>query len=384
MANNAAPKAAPDRQPRPKSHWQRFVYWTLLAALPAAGLLAMWSYGRDIGSGRFAVIGVFMCGTALLLGGLVGFLFGIPRTLGADSGGAEGVAASGAGAGSSKMRPQFGPNTNLEQISDWLTKVLVGATLVEMGNIGPALRGIGDFVKADLVGHVVDGTVRLGQFDGVVTLVVAAILYFSSAGFLGAYLWTRLEFGGLLAQSDRETLERLDIEVPELRRQLSEGEVLSRALASVVADTGVERTADMEALRVAMPAEVFTALEALRQRPANWKADDVAELFAGLARNPSQARALTATAERFEGPSHLVQVRLTSTDAKALEGEVQFLLHSTFPVRIYTKRVHDGACEFSFLADGAFTVGAVCDGGESILLVDLEKIPGVAPEFASG
>ena len=41
-------------------------------------------------------------------------------------------------------RRSFLPNTNLEQISDWLTKTIVGVGLVQFREIGAALYGIGE------------------------------------------------------------------------------------------------------------------------------------------------------------------------------------------------------------------------------------------------
>jgi hypothetical protein len=45
------------------------------------------------------------------------------------------------GAGSEPVA--FRGNTNLEQISDWLTKILVGVGLTQLGRVGGALDAIG-------------------------------------------------------------------------------------------------------------------------------------------------------------------------------------------------------------------------------------------------
>ncbi|HEV2782081.1 MAG TPA: hypothetical protein VGX25_22040 [Actinophytocola sp.] len=64
---------------------------------------------------------------AMVSGGLLGFLFGIPRSLQANRDPAD-----------TDSEP-VSPNTNLEQISDWLTKILVGVGLVQLGTIGSAV-----------------------------------------------------------------------------------------------------------------------------------------------------------------------------------------------------------------------------------------------------
>ena len=83
-------------------------------------------------------------------GGFVGFLFGIPRVLQDGQSGSAGPhpgvrpeaptnlrLPSGASASSPSAGSGFriNVNTNLEQISDWLTKIIVGLGLVELRNM---------------------------------------------------------------------------------------------------------------------------------------------------------------------------------------------------------------------------------------------------------
>lgn len=71
-------------------------------------------------------------------------------------------------------------NTNLEQISDWLTKIIVGVTLVELG---PAVQRLD--TAADVIASAFGGAPSKSY-------AFALMLYFSITGFLGAYLLTRL------------------------------------------------------------------------------------------------------------------------------------------------------------------------------------------------
>lgn len=71
---------------------------------------------------RVIGVGLFLMGAGVSIGSMLGFLFGVPRSnvhLGPD-----GQAETG-------DEPAYVPNTNLETISDWLTKVVVGVGLVE-------------------------------------------------------------------------------------------------------------------------------------------------------------------------------------------------------------------------------------------------------------
>lgn len=109
---------------------------------------------------------------ALIIGILVGFVFGIPRALQQSRQGKE---ENGASPGSS-----YAPNTNLEQISDWLTKILVGVGLIELGSIGTGLTRLVDTIGPALA-DASTGTV----------LAAAEIAFFGPSGFLVGYILTR-------------------------------------------------------------------------------------------------------------------------------------------------------------------------------------------------
>jgi len=115
--------------------------------------------------GAYAVANL-IASASFLAGGLVGFLFGIPRAV-------QGSApASGA--------LQYQANTNLEQVSDWLTKIIVGVGLTQIGRIIPGLTRLADSMKAPLGGQASSAAFGL-------TLTISNILL----GFFFFYLWSR-------------------------------------------------------------------------------------------------------------------------------------------------------------------------------------------------
>jgi len=80
-------------------------------------------------------LAALVAGGAFGVGGLVGFLFGIPRSL--------------AGIKTEDDKSQSGAyraNTNLEEISDWLTKILVGVGLVQFATFAQHFRELVDFM----------------------------------------------------------------------------------------------------------------------------------------------------------------------------------------------------------------------------------------------
>lgn len=109
-----------------------------------------------------------------LVGGLLGFIFGIPKT-------ATPTTSTTTEAGTKTTVVEYQGNTNLEQISDWLAKILVGAGLVEIKSIGPALSTLG----------AVFGTHGcLGTCGWIAAPVI--VIGFAVSGFLLTYLWARI------------------------------------------------------------------------------------------------------------------------------------------------------------------------------------------------
>ncbi|MER7705337.1 hypothetical protein ABTX81_20900 [Kitasatospora sp. NPDC097605] len=159
---------------------QRAAAGTLLGA----GLvgLVLFSLGRPhpwqaLGGGL-----VVAC-AATLVGGALGFLFGVPRVRGgAGAGGAEGGEAHGS----------YAPNTNLEQVSDWLTKVLLGVGLTQLGSLGERLDRLGGTLAP-----------ALGGGEGTAPFAAALVLYFLLLGFLAGWLLTRLALPRVLSDADR-------------------------------------------------------------------------------------------------------------------------------------------------------------------------------------
>ena len=116
--------------------------------------------------------------TSLAIAGGVGFIFGVPRLR----------AASGGGATTSV----FVPNTNLEQISDWLTKIVVGVGLVEAKNGAQAFDEMTNQAALWL----------FNMRHGSPTLIGATVLGSVVFGFLFAYLYTQLIITRLIVATD--------------------------------------------------------------------------------------------------------------------------------------------------------------------------------------
>jgi hypothetical protein len=115
--------------------------------------------------GAFATA-IIIGSCAFLAGGLVGFLFGILRA--APNSGKT------AGAG------RYQANSNLVEVSDWLTKIILGVGLVQIGRVVPALTRLSASLRVPLGGQPSSSAFGIA-------LVLANILL----GFLFFYLWAR-------------------------------------------------------------------------------------------------------------------------------------------------------------------------------------------------
>ncbi|MDP9839496.1 hypothetical protein J2T09_004272 [Neorhizobium huautlense] len=76
-------------------------------------------------------VGISTAAAATAVGGMLGFLFGIPRVLQK----APETPKAGEPQLSSKAEQLFATNTSLEDISDWLTKIIIGIGLVQFDTI---------------------------------------------------------------------------------------------------------------------------------------------------------------------------------------------------------------------------------------------------------
>jgi hypothetical protein len=177
--------------------------------LPSGSLLIgilVWQVIRAVG-------GVLLIGLgAGLAGAMLGFIFGIPRPLSAPEAppALAGGAAPPPGVDPHQAREAWKLSTNLTDISDWLTKAIVGVGLVEAKNAVSQLVVI-SVAAADWL---------FSKRHGSPALITATIVGSGVFGFLFAYLYTELIVSRLIAAVAgvlgatpvaRQTLRRLPL-----------------------------------------------------------------------------------------------------------------------------------------------------------------------------
>ena len=124
--------------------------------------------------------GILIAGFSFISGVLTGYLFGLHPTRSSQKSGDQPATPA--------------PQTNLVEIADWLTKIILGAGLVQLTRLpGP----IWAFAKTMALGVVLEGD----KVDGAPVvaeapnpaMALAIMGFFSTCGLLYGYLWTRYE-----------------------------------------------------------------------------------------------------------------------------------------------------------------------------------------------
>jgi len=205
----------------------------LVAGSLAAVFVAAGTEGGTAGDGlRWAL---YMVSVAWV-GAILGLIFAIPRAR------PDYIA---------EPSERYLANSNLEQISDWLTKLLVGAGLVELTNVPGGLRSLGDYLGEGM------GVPNSSAF------AVSAVVYGTGLGFAAGYLWTRLRLRLLLETSDRNAAEA-SRKRDEIVRHLSE---------AASAPGGLDEKPSSLRLAAESALTIVTSSEESRRRPVLWVDD---------------------------------------------------------------------------------------------------------------
>lgn len=195
-------KGPPDEVANSNPFVRRGAQWAHLALRLslAIGILSVLIYAATQGKGFFptASLGLLLLCASFLVGGTLGFLFGIPKKLqqpaapAPDKPSADGGAEEedgGAQQQKTNARAAYESNTSLEQISDWLTKILVGLTLTQWTDIRTGFR--------DMVGYIAPAFGENQEVFAGGVMIVGAL-----CGFFYGYLPTRLFLWLALTESD--------------------------------------------------------------------------------------------------------------------------------------------------------------------------------------
>jgi len=376
---NSTRNDTPNRTSKERQRYQSERALKALTLAIGAGCLGILVYSINSTGIRNALVffgtGLMVAGASLLIGGLLGFLFGIPRTL-QNANPSPRKESSGGNTASSDQNPansepnqlrsapspaetDYQANTNLEQISDWLTKILVGVGLTQVRQISSKMYEVAGAVAG-----------ALGSPGGNRTFALSLMLYYLIIGFLFSYLWTRLYLAAAFREADSqdakldEILDKVDIVKAKTDiAQASAGLGIGKAPREQVQKRMLETSSQIQ--------------------PGSDPSDPWKGQFGGS--SSINGRRLSATVTPLAGSPGLYSIHLsvsTTNTSNPLTGMVQFFLHPTFNDQKPLVPVGpNSVAALDIVAWGAFTVGALADDGQTRLELDLSGLPDAPPEF---
>jgi tetratricopeptide (TPR) repeat protein len=280
----------------------------------------------------FLALNLSAGGAAGFSGGLLGFIFGVPKSLADGSQNAGGLPANASQT-----------NTNLEQISDWLTKILVGAGLTSVASLPGFAAKMVDYLN----GHGYQG------LPGEGTLAVFIMIYFGTVGFIWGYIETRTTLTRLFNEGDDASVKTDLAQVVRLARSVP----------------GSPPTAgDDEILR--LPPASLTTVELLEARgSAEIRADHMSEAIDFLRRAmgmaPSNLQIQRKLAYALSAAHRTDEATRLIDDAKMLAEkagntiEQNRLLHNELFNALYVPNGYDKAIE---IGTGLLTTDQAANG----------------------
>ena len=339
--------------------------------------------------GRILFIGLILGIAAFISSFFTGTLFGMPKR-------------------NNIKESDYSLNNSLVEISDWLTKIIVGLGLVNLKEIPDFLISLGEYVRAS------------SKYDGQLVNIysIGIVVYF---GFLGLYIgynYMRLVLSNKYKNADDNLLEKkLEIAKNEILEAKNENEQKGKEIIKMqskiqdnaqLANTLIKKVNEPKTLET----DVQSVIENLVRSNKNIKVKEDLELYVdkmfsdanlklkkGLITNNNDPqkgqwksnpinneRELKADVlEETKGLFKItVQVISTNPENNPLKKDdlILFALHNTFgdpPFRMV--KVVNQTAELVFYAYGSFTVGAFVDYGSTELELDLAELPNVSTYF---
>lgn len=163
--------------------WNHFTFWLYIFSLviPIVGgiWIIFYAFSTPGSHWNYLAVGMITAFAAFLIGIFTGFLFGIPRVV--SSGQVR------------QSQSAYTPSSNLAEVSDWLTKLLLGAGLVQLTHLSAPI--------SKLIDNVANGLYIAGASSWAAKVTAGAILFgYIVTGLLTGYVVTTMWYQRKLAQ----------------------------------------------------------------------------------------------------------------------------------------------------------------------------------------
>lgn len=305
----------------------------------------------------FIFIGILLAISTFIVGFFTGTLFGMPKR-------------------NSEMNSDYSLNNSLVEISDWLTKIIVGLGLVNLKEIPIYLKNLGSYISESSSNNVQSFKI----------FSICVVIYFSVFGLYIGYNYMRLVLSQKYKESDenllRKELVKKEIETEELKSTLKKDKLQKNKLIQAVNQQAFEETDLLNDSYLTEMKE--NAYKKYKSGLILYRDDPQKAQWGG--RSIVNNRELKADVQEFETNIYRINIQVISTNPEVYpleDGEiVLFALHQTFgePPFRYVK-VENGSANLSLISYGSFTIGAYVDQGKTELELDLAELPNVSEFF---
>lgn len=344
----------------------------------------------EMGS-KILFIGIILSIASLVSFYFIGTLFGMPKR-------------------NNKKNNDYSLNNGLVEIADWLTKIIIGLTLVNLKEIPDYLISLGEYVK-----------VASKYDDELVNIYsIGIVIYFGFLGLYVGYNYMRLVLSNKYKYVDnhsiqkeleiskekildaKEEIQQKDLKILQLQSLVQDKEQLTKSLINRLNKPTMSST-DFETVfkKVIDSEETKKTNEGIKTSVNKIIDEAKLKLHKGLIVNNkdpqkgqwqskaiNNERELKATVTEENKGLYKINLEVVSTNPKTnplKEGDYILLaLHNTFgnpPLKLI--KVDNQSAELSFYSYGSFTVGAFADKGATELELDLAELPNASSYFKS-
>lgn len=297
-----------------------------------------------------------LCLASQFIGIILGFLFGKPKTPDSLNG--------------AQFQLLILKNTNLEQVSDWLTKLLLGATLTQFDKIS-------NFVLYSGTAFGVSGTDS--YYFG-----VGAIIFTFLGGFLLAFLFASL----LLTNSLVILMNAQIMEAKESVQKESDARAANKINEQLAKIDDSRRTDFVDEVSGIAENSIALADQQIREK-AKKIVPDTYDFDSDPWKNKFGKKAIhdniefKATVTPESDSLYKIELVLEGKEPGVLgeNSTVAFFIHPTFSNYKRFAKVQNNTARLLIYSAGSFTAGALAEGGSLEFELDLANIPNVPLKF---
>lgn len=303
----------------------------------------------------FVLWSLLLAMAAWLVGCIVGLLFGLPAVKEVKI--ADGSAPQSGIVGSGGVGYQ--ESTNLEQVADWVTKILIGLTLTSYNHWEAAFTRAFQFSSGLILSRKTN--------DPSAAAIIS--IAFAADGFLLTYLAMRRYFIAEMVAGRGDTEKKISDLDSYIKRKRGEG---------LVQETSVTSSPSEQASKVDSMAKTAAALAPLQSRDiaveiadqrSDFPDDPWRGKFGGSADGGNCHLSAAVTPLPESDQFFTVRLLLISDNAARAGQTATFYLHPTFgpdPKKVAFGT--DGRAALEVVAFGAFTVGVLLEDGAKLEL----------------